>query len=527
MKYNDGIGKIKYGEIQFFFPFTLNTTMSYEEIQQKIGDSLIALKKDNIEEIENALGNALNDICNKVERLSQEQELNIKVTELQNTKESSYKIESKDTYINLSEVNNPHKSGILMELKHRELEALKQRTSFLEKENNIFQNIYGRKFLEEHKRIVLLPFKITLCNEMVVWAQVILYLFANKMIILKIELPLLNVGITPFLKNQIDLFVTKIENNWLDGASTSCKRISEIPEMYLKTIGEETKSDVIKYNLDFRHIVLADFEGMPKYMNNLSNQLQEELYRIICAPVPERKNISCLKEAKEYIEANSFGKQDIRYIVKTTGGCLSFIDCGCINEYKLAFLKKTGYEVQDEWDYYYVCNSIVRELQINSELALIVVMLKKINASADFYQKESYLRDLYEIRNNYNWNKIFISGLQEGCYGSVSEQIEFFQKHMQYYLMPDLMQEKQVAINNLIEKKVQNEKERLQNGLALSGLFFSIIFGLPAICETFVIIRKIMYFVRGDIPYITIENISVITWMVVVVIIGRKLYKKK
>lgn len=43
---------------------------------------------------------------------------------------------------------------------------------------------------------------------------------------------------------------------------------------------------------------------------------------------------------------------------------------------------------------------------------------------------------------------------------------------MQYYLMPDLMQEKQVAINNLIEKKVQNEKERLQNGLALSGLFF-------------------------------------------------------
>lgn len=39
-----------------FFPFTLNTTMSYEEIQQKIGDSLIALKKDNIEEIENALG---------------------------------------------------------------------------------------------------------------------------------------------------------------------------------------------------------------------------------------------------------------------------------------------------------------------------------------------------------------------------------------------------------------------------------------------------------------------------------------
>ena len=154
-------------------------------------------------------------------------------------------------------------------------------------------------------------------------------------------------------------------------------------------------------------------------------------------------------------------------------------------------------------------------------------MLKKINASADFYQKESYLRDLYEIRNNYNWNKIFISGLQEGCYGSVSEQIEFFQKHMQYYLMPDLMQEKQVAINNLIEKKVQNEKERLQNGLALSGLFFSIIFGLPAICETFVIIRKIMYFVRGDIPYITIENISVITCMVVVVIIGRKLYKKK
>ena len=87
---------------------------------------------------------------------------------------------------------------------------------------------------------------------------------------------------------------------------------------------------------------------------------------------------------------------------------------------------------------------------------------------------------------------------------------------MQYYLMPDLMQEKQVAINNLIEKKVQNEKEKaFQNGLALSGLFFSIIFGLPAICETFVIIRKIMYFVkRGDIPYITIKKISAITWMV-------------
>ena len=74
MKYNDGIGKIKYGEIQFFFPFTLNTTMSYEEIQQKIGDSLIALKKDNIEE---GLGNYFFNIIE--EEMRQDQSSSFKV----------------------------------------------------------------------------------------------------------------------------------------------------------------------------------------------------------------------------------------------------------------------------------------------------------------------------------------------------------------------------------------------------------------------------------------------------------------
>ena len=67
---------------------------------------------------------------------------------------------------------------------------------------NQMTEIYGRKFVRSQDRFLLAPIQATLNNEESIWITAQLILFSNKMAVLRIKFPLINVGIQPLLDNN-------------------------------------------------------------------------------------------------------------------------------------------------------------------------------------------------------------------------------------------------------------------------------------------------------------------------------------
>lgn len=111
---------------------------------------------------------------------------------------------------------------------------------------------------------------------------------------------------------------------------------------------------------------------------------------------------------------------------------------------------------------------------------------------------------------------MYISELQEGCFGTVSAQIETFEKVMPYYLKEKITTDKLNAIDCIIADEEAKKQEALQNVIGFGGLLIAALFGLPAIYETISIIRRMCTFIRWDIPFFTIESFSIFVWVIIV-----------
>ena len=81
-----------------------------------------------------------------------------------------------------------------------------------------------------------------------------------------------------------------------------------MPSYYLKSIVTNNKVNIIKYNNEIKNLPLIDFNEMPNQINNISSELQEELFRIISAPVPEHSYTSYSSDAREHMKKYSWGQ---------------------------------------------------------------------------------------------------------------------------------------------------------------------------------------------------------------------------
>lgn len=86
----------------------------------------------------------------------------------------------------------------------------------------------------------------------------------------------------------------------------------------------------------------------------------------------------------------------------------------------------------------------------------------------------------------------------------------------------------QTALNNILKDEEQKKNEHFINFISVGTLMLSIVFGLPSIYESLSILRKTTWgILENNIPYITIENSSIILWLLLnFFIIIRLLFKK-
>lgn len=524
--------KIAYGELHFYYPFKFDNKYSYTQIHKKIEKSPLLFTDEYQQKVIDSLGYSLVETFNDIKKeFEASSSLNnpciLKMSDYQKYKSMKCAPMSINPDDILLEIESGE-SSIKFYIKDADLELLNQRIIRLQEEYDISLKFYGHNFTNRQDRFLLLPLKIELENGKFTWLYPLIYLFENNMGILKLELPIFDSCIEPLLENDYDRFLTKIINKWNIKNYNSETTLSSIQNFYLSNLLDDIKIDMVSYSNELKNIILIDFDGRPQHINSIPNDVKEDLFRIICAPVPSRNNTTYSKDADEYLKNHSWGGHGVKYIAKSTGGCLSFIDKTISDYVSDDYKTETKTSVLTPFnDYYNLCNKLARDLCVNVEFALIIILLKKTNESNDYFNKIASMKKLSDTRIEYNKNILFISELQENCYGSVSEQTALLEKMMPHYFKHEITSAKKIAIDNILQQNEKEKNERFQNYISTGGLILTLIFGLPSLYETLTIFRKLFSFYPYNIPYLTLENTSIILWLTLNGIIILKLYLRK
>lgn len=524
--------KIAYGELHFYYPFKFDNKYSYTQIHKKIEKSPLLFTDEYQQKVMDSLGYSLVETFNDIKKeFEASSSLNnpciLKMSDYQKYKSMKCAPMSINPDDILLEIESGE-SSIKFYIKDADLELLNQRIIRLQEEYDISLKFYGHNFTNRQDRFLLLPLKIELENGKFTWLYPLIYLFENNMGILKLELPIFDSCIEPLLENDYDRFLKKIINKWKIRNYNSEMTLSSIQNFYLSNLLDDIKIDMVSYSNELKNIILIDFDGIPQHINSIPNDVKEDLFRIICAPVPSRNNTTYTKDADEYLKNHSWGGHGVKYIAKSTGGCLSFIDKTILDYVSDDYKTETKTSVLTPFnDYYNLCNKLARDLCVNVEFALIIILLKKTNESNDYFNKIASMKKLSDTRIEYNKNVLFISELQENCYGSVSEQTALLEKMMPHYFKHEITFAKSTAINNILQQNEQEKNERFQNYISTGGLILTLIFGLPSLYETLTIFRKLFSFYPYNIPYLTLENTSIILWLTLNGIIILKIYLRK
>ena len=524
--------KIANGELHFYYHFKFDNKYSYTQIHKKIEKSPLLFTDEYQQKVMDSLGYSLVETFNDIKKeFEASSSLNnpciLKMSDYQKYKSMKCAPMSINPDDILLEIESGE-SSIKFYIKDADLELLNQRIIRLQEEYDISLKFYGHNFTNRQDRFLLLPLKIELENGKFTWLYPLIYLFENNMGILKLELPIFDSCIEPLLENDYDRFLKKIINKWKIRNYNSEMTLSSIQNFYLSNLLDDIKIDMVSYSNELKNIILIDFDGIPQHINSIPNDVKEDLFRIICAPVPSRNNTTYTKDADEYLKNHSWGGHGVKYIAKSTGGCLSFIDKTILDYVSDDYKTETKTSVLTPFnDYYNLCNKLARDLCVNVEFALIIILLKKTNESNDYFNKIASMKKLSDTRIEYNKNVLFISELQENCYGSVSEQTALLEKMMPHYFKHEITSAKSTAINNILQQNEQEKNERFQNYISTGGLILTLIFGLPSLYETLTIFRKLFSFYPYNIPYLTLENTSIILWLTLNGIIILKIYLRK
>lgn len=520
-----GIGNVKYGELLFYYPIKFETSLSFEDLCEKIAESSVFFSDAYQERVLNAMGHSLANMVEEWnEKPSDENGMLLKMQDFERYRS----LEGDDDEIfrgNIRLEIEAAEGSFKTYLVNTELEAMQEHVERIKSAEEISRRIYGNRYVNSQDRFLLLPLKVELNNGKEGWLYAVLYVFLNKMGVLKLELPVVDVDTSLLKEANPDRYIQKVSNTW---SSESVGEISldGIKRFYFDSLLQDVKIPIISYENQIQHTVLVDFDFAPKSVNVIPDSVQEEFFRIITAPVPDYPYTSYKKDAQEYLKKYSTGSHGIKSIVKTTGGCLTFVDQGLLDYYTQNYKEQYGMEDLDAMHHMRMCNALAANLQTNTEFALLIILLKKMNQSNDYVKKKMIPRELTKIRKEYRENLIFICELQEGCYGSVSEQTETFEKMMPYYMKQEITDTKLAAIDGMLEDEKKQRIEKFQDFLAVGGLVATLIFGLPAIRETVEVLRHICVFWSDDIPNISIDGLSVALWVTVNLFMVLKLARR-
>lgn len=374
--------------------------------------------------------------------------------------------------------------------------------------------IYGESYVGNQKRLTLPPILVKLKNELYVWGNVTVLIFSNGFCFFKLEIPFKDIYVDSLYGiNGEDLFDVAI-NIWKYDIGE--KRIYESIESLFteyecyfgKQCGKKTK--VKMFNEMFCNTILSNFEGIPHDINKINYETQKMIYKIIAAPINVEMEHNFDKEIADNSK-RAWKLANIRYEFKTTGGCISYADKKLIN-----YLGEKNDDLSEDEKREYVDLCVIESLCRNVEYALIITQIKRLVELVYLYIQGVNVK---KAEYTYFENKIFLSNLQENCYGSVSEQIEKVENAMPFYLKRNIYFERKEAIHQLNIKKNESYISLLQEVMNKGIFILTCVFGLPMINNTLLILKESTIMKSVDLDYISVDSLSVIVWLCIICIL--------
>lgn len=367
------------------------------------------------------------------------------------------------------------------------------------------KEVYGDFYINSQTRFILPPIKIELKNGLSALLSAVLVVFKNNTAVLRMTLPIDDMDSKPLMLNDIDNYILSAKTLYGFPLQLKDESIEAIKACYCQFLAGTNDVNAVVCFKKIVNIMLANHSCMVNNIKDIPDKIKEDIYRISIAPVQERKDVSYVDEAKKHFDKNGYFFNGIGYILSSMGKCVSVIDNTVVE-----FIK-------DNFATEQVFSKIINDLRRNVEFTIIILLLKNINDSYTFEQNGFENSKLGKVKKDYNKNKIFVSLLQSNVYGSVRDLTSMFEESMMFFLDSKNVEDRMIALDNILEEEQSRRTLQLQNVISIVGLIFTIIFGLPAINETLLHIRTLCFFIKEDINFMTVENCSFLIWLLTII----------
>ncbi len=521
-KIDETLKIINRGAIDFYYALKIESNLKYDQLCNAINEYNNTVYEQYDEELKNEFKASVMEAKNNLD-IGDE----LKLADVENCftkglfkhKEKSDNISKKNIQRIELDSDGPFLKFIPVTDIHDHLKNLKDTSN---NDYKYCKHVYGEFYVNCQTRFILPSFKIELISGASIFTETFLYIFENNSAVLRITLPIKDVDIDPMLQNDISIYIKNITSPYSSVIAPEENTISALFDFYYNYIINVKKIRNIILCGELGNIILAKHNSIPDDIKQMSPVLKEKLYKIVVAPFQERKNTSYKEEAAEYIKNNNYTVNGLSYITSNRGKCVSIVDKNVVEFAKENFT----IDIEDKFKEDVAFGKIISDTRQNVEYTFVMLMLKKINFFYTFYQKANLYDNSHKIRRLFNNNVIFFCTLQNQCYGSVREQLVQFEQKMAYFLDSKNTLEKMNAIDNIINDEKEQRNSSLQNIISILGLLFTGVFGLPAINETLGLIRNICTFIRYDIPYLTVNNCSIILWIVLLIVLSLMLFSK-
>lgn len=394
----------------------------------------------------------------------------------------------------------------------KEYECVKRRSECYFEESSALSDVYGQRY-EDYRTVYMLKPMLVSDGVHSKWGNVFLFVFADKKIVIKFEIPV----------SEEDTRLM-IENNMMENYSFSV--ICSVHKKFVfETVGDALlwyirkifgKRAVCREKLD--NIIISDYEPKIKDINLINKEMMEKIYRIVAAPVPQGNNFDFQKEINTFESRVGYSYSGMKIFCNIMGGCLSIPDEKYIERYKREF-EEHGNDI-----------FITEQMDINMEFAIIIVLLKCISSKAmidKICSGKKSERNFTKLRYEACKSDMMICELEEGCYGSVLDQVEYLEKAMPYFLKKDILNRKNLAIKEMIIAREKRKRENMQQTISVVAFVITFFGGLPYVKDTLKIICDVIPSRFIHIPCEYVNSISVFIWLFLLVLCIIKIVKIK
>lgn len=350
--------------------------------------------------------------------------------------------------------------------------------STLDGHNETLKKIqYGKKYFEDRVHFVLRPISFFYEDQDILTAYFTADTFSNGMITFRVIVPIEKQQIELIENRRISAYVEDIIlPQFIESKVKNKKSFHSILDSYISEINETTGYKMYGSE-EITHYVISESNYHINEFLKIKDQTKEELFKILNAPYNHSGTLK--EDTKEFFQNQVFGKDFVKVLISTKGQCISICEEG-----KDVVRSE---DVSNEGMFYF---RTVGAIQF-SELAITVMTMMKLNYQYTYNWinvEKSPDKVVYVFRKNLD----YIYSLYEDCYGSVSEQIDFFKRAMKYYLAEDVYLNRINYVRENIKDKREKQISSISSAISFFTIFFTFVFGLPAIEETCICIMRAM-----------------------------------